>query len=284
MTKRVITGAAFAVLVLAGVIMQGWVMFTLISLAMIVSVFEMYRAIRTTGIEPVRWAGYFFCAISIAAQAAAFYLSESMQMSMYALLISVMAAMVRLVMRGKIAVDSLMATVFPMLYPGIFYLALMDLLRLANPAVITVALVLSFFCASINDVFALFTGMLLGKHKLSPILSPKKTVEGSIGGLVASVLFAMAVPTLVQLIFSWKPEFVSGLSVLPPLWSFGILGLVAGALSQVGDLAASMVKRHCNVKDFGHILPGHGGIMDRMDGILFCGVACILFFRITGLG
>ena len=284
MTKRVLTGAAFAVLVLVGVLLQGWAMFALIALAMVVSVFEMYRAIRATGIEPVRWAGYFFCAISILAQGAAFYLTENLHLSMYALLISVMAAMTRLVMRGKVAVDSLMATVFPMLYPGIFYLALMDLLRLKNPAVITVALVLAFFCASINDVFALFSGMLFGKHKLSPILSPKKTVEGSIGGLVASVLFAMAVPTLVRLIFCWNPEFVAGLDVLPPLWAFAILGLVAGGFSQIGDLAASMVKRHCGVKDFGHILPGHGGIMDRMDGILFCGVACVLFFRITGLG
>lgn len=284
MTKRVVTGAAFALLVLVGAFAGGWVMFALISLAMVVSVFEVYRAIRMTGIEPVRWAGYVFCGISIVAQAAAFYLSEDMHLSMYALLLSVMAAMIRLVMRGKVAVDSLMATVFPMLYPGIFYLALMDLLRLQNRAVITVALILAFFCASINDVFALFTGMLLGKHKLSPTLSPKKTVEGSIGGLVASVLFAMAVPSLVGLIFRGNPAFVAGLDVLPPLWAFAIIGLVAGAFSQIGDLAASMVKRHCDVKDFGHILPGHGGIMDRMDGILFCGVACVLFFKISGLG
>ena len=284
MIKRVLTGAAFAVLVLAGVLLRGWAMFALISLAMIVSVFEMYRSIRATGVEPVCWAGYLFCAVSIAAQAAALSLSDGPNLSMYALLISVMAAVTCLVMRGKVAVDSLMVTLFPMLYPGIFYLALMDLLRLQNPAVVTVALVLAFFCASINDVFALFTGMLLGKHKLSPILSPKKTVEGSIGGLVASVLFAMAVPTLIRLIFCWNPEIVAGLDVLPPLWAFAILGLVAGGFSQIGDLAASMVKRHCGVKDFGHILPGHGGIMDRMDGILFCGVACAFFFKITGLG
>lgn len=284
MTKRVITGAAFALLVLAGVLLRGWVMFTLISAAMVVSVFEVYRAIRMTGIEPVRWAGYVFCGISIAAQGAAFYLSENLHMSMYALLFSVMAAMIRLVMRGKVAVDSLMATVFPMLYPGIFYLALMDLLRLQSPAVVTVALVLAFFCASVNDVFALFTGMLLGKHKLSPNLSPKKTIEGSIGGLVASVLFAIAVPPLVRLIFSGNPGFVAGLDALPPTWAFAIPGLVAGGFSQFGDLAASMVKRHCGAKDFGSILPGHGGIMDRMDGILFCGVACAFFFKISGLG
>ena len=62
-----------------------------------------------------------------------------------------------------------------------------------------------------------------------------------------------------------------------------ILGLVGGALSQIGDLVASLVKRHCGVKDFGTIFPGHGGMMDRMDGILFCGVACYIFFRIAGL-
>ena len=112
--------------------------------------------------------------------------------------------------------------------------------------------------------------------------SPLRLVVGTWQPLL--VLFAMAVPSLVRLIFSWNPEFVAGLSVLPPLWAFAILGLVAGGFSQIGDLAASMVKRHCGVKDFGHILPGHGGIMDRMDGILFCGVACVLFFRITGLG
>ena len=71
--------------------------------------------------------------------------------------------------------------------------------------------------------------------------------------------------------------------VLPPLWAFAILGLVAGALSQVGDLVASLIKRHCGIKDFGTIFPGHGGMMDRMDGILFCGVACYLFFRLAGL-
>ena len=69
----------------------------------------------------------------------------------------------------------------------------------------------------------------------------------------------------------------------PPLWSFGILGLVAGALSQIGDLVASLVKRHCGIKDFGAIFPGHGGMLDRMDGILFCGVACYVFFKIAGL-
>ena len=280
MKQRVITGAAFAVLVLAGIFLRGWAMFILLSGALIVSVNEVYRAIRNTGIEPVRWAGYMYCTLTIAAFLASFFVNRHTPIQMIALLVAVMAAMIRLVMRGKIAVECLMATVFPMLYPGIFYMVLMELLRLGNRGTVTVALVLAFFSASVNDVFALFSGALFGRHKLAPELSPKKTVEGSIGGLIFSVLFSMAVPSLLKLIFSFDPKMVANINALPPAWAFGALGLVCGALSQVGDLTASMIKRYCGVKDFGTLLPGHGGIMDRMDGILFSAAACYIFFKI----
>ena len=246
-------------LVLAGVLLQGWAMFALISLAMIVSVFEMYRSIRATGVDPVCWAGYLFCAVSIAAQAAALSLSDGPNLSMYALLISVMAAVTCLVMRGKVAVDSLMATLLPMLYPGIFYLALMDLLRLKNPAVITVALVLAFFCASINDVFALFTGMCLGKHKLSPVLSPKKTVEGSIGGMAGNVVCG--------LIFAFVMDRAFGAGI--GYGAMALLALLCGIVAQVGDLSFSLIKREFGIKDYGHLFLEHGGVLDRFDSVLF---------------
>lgn len=284
MIKRVITGACFALLVLAGILLQSWVMLAMLSFAMIVSTVEMYKAIRATGIEPVRWAGYVFCVLIIAAEALSLYLPNSMDLSMIALLVAMMAAMTRLVSRGKIAMESLTATVFPMLYPGLFYIALMELLQFENRAAVTAALLLAFFAASVNDVFALFTGLLFGKHKLAPELSPKKTIEGSIGGLAASTLFSAAVPALLRLIFRSDAAFMASAEALPSVCAFALLGLLAGALSQIGDLTASMVKRHCGVKDFGKLLPGHGGIMDRMDGVLFCGAACYIFFKLSGIG
>lgn len=283
MKARVITAIGFVVIVLSAILIGSWAMLALLGFAMVISVREMYKAIRNTGIEPVRWAGYLFCALMITSEAISFFTPIGLNTSMIAFVVSVMAAMIRLVSHGRIAVDSLMATMFPMLYPGIFYTVLMNMVSLNNRSFYIAAMVLTFFTASINDVFALFGGMLFGKHKLAPVLSPKKTIEGSISGIIFSVLFSMIIPALLNLVFFWDSAYLATCAQLPPVWAFGILGFCCGVLSQVGDLTASMVKRHCNIKDFGHLLPGHGGIMDRLDGVLFCAAACYIFFEIYRL-
>ncbi len=108
------------------------------------------------------------------------------------------------------------------------------------------------------DTFAYFTGRLFGKHKLAPNLSPKKTVEGSIGGIV----FAMAGSMLYGLIVSSVTDLKANYLVL------AILGLVLSIVSQFGDIWASIIKREHGIKDYSRMLPGHGGVMDRFDSIL----------------
>ena len=287
MFKRVVTGFVFTVVILIGIFLQGWVLRLLLLFAMLVSLSEMYRAFRKVGADPVRWAGYVYCLLAVLAQSLYSRLDHPMfgriSPPMLALTLSLLLAMTVIVARGKVAFDSMVTTLFPMLYPGLFFSLMLTLQDLDTPYTSTLALILMFFIASVNDVFALLIGVRFGKHKLSPQISPKKTIEGSVAGLVASVLFTV----LVAFLFNWLAEIRPDLNptgvVLPPLWAFALLGLVAGALSQVGDLVASLVKRHCGIKDFGTIFPGHGGMMDRMDGILFCGVACYLFFRVAGL-
>lgn len=287
MVKRVITGAVFTVVLLLGIALQGWVLRGLLLFAMLVSLSEMYRAFRRTGADPVRWAGYLYCVLAVLAQSLYSALDHPMfgeiSPPMLALTLSLLIAMTVIVARGKVAFVSMVTTVFPMLYPGLFFSLMITLQDLSTRFASTVALLLAFFIASVNDVFALLVGVQFGRHKLSPEISPKKSVEGSIGGLAASVLFAVLVPVLANWAASIWPEINPTGVALPPLWAFALLGLIAGALSQVGDLVASLVKRHCGIKDFGTIFPGHGGMMDRMDGILFCGVACYLFFRLAGL-
>ena len=110
-----------------------------------------------------------------------------------------------------------------------------------------------------SDTFAFFAGLTLGKHKLTPV-SPKKTVEGAVGGILGGVIGM----TLMMFIGAWvvQDAFLAPQHVL----LFGILGSV---VSQIGDLSFSVIKREFGVKDYGKLLPGHGGILDRFDSVTF---------------
>ncbi len=114
------------------------------------------------------------------------------------------------------------------------------------------------------DTGAYFVGRKFGKTKLAPIVSPKKTVEGAIGGLVVGTIFL----ELIALGFAW---FMSrfGVNVQINYLLLGLITPICGILGMLGDLSASVIKRQFNVKDYGTIMPGHGGIMDRFDSVLF---------------
>ncbi|MBQ3575039.1 MAG: phosphatidate cytidylyltransferase [Clostridia bacterium] len=279
MKNRVISALIYTPLMIAGVILQGWYMTALLAIFMVIATHEMYRALSSAGMKPVRWVGFVFCGLAIIA-----HIFADTRMALMMCASGMILAMSAVVLKGKIAVQDMIASMMPVMYPGIFFVLLFSLLKLENRAVCTVALVIAIFSTSINDVFALYSGMFFGKHKLSPEISPKKTIEGAIGGLIFCTAFTVAVPALLKLIFFSNPDFALQMEVLPSLWWFIPLGIVISLLAQVGDLTASMIKRHCGIKDFGNIMPGHGGIMDRLDGALFCGAACAIFFRLIGLG
>lgn len=106
-----------------------------------------------------------------------------------------------------------------------------------------------------GDTAAYFVGRAIGTHKLYPAVSPKKTIEGSVGGLVGSALITWGLTA----------AFYPSVGVLEAL----LLGVIVGVAAQAGDLTESLIKRSCGVKDSGTLLPGHGGMLDRVDGVLF---------------
>ncbi|MBQ4066714.1 MAG: phosphatidate cytidylyltransferase [Clostridia bacterium] len=118
---------------------------------------------------------------------------------------------------------------------------------------------LVFIAPWVTDTFAYFCGMLLGRHKLIPSVSPKKTVEGSIGGIV----FCIAGCILYRYVLA-----LLGNEALPPIWIFAVLGLIISIVSQIGDLIFSLIKRRYGIKDYGIIFPGHGGVLDRFDSVI----------------
>jgi phosphatidate cytidylyltransferase len=119
------------------------------------------------------------------------------------------------------------------------------------------------------DTFAYFTGLLIGRHKLAPVLSPGKTWEGLAGGTVVAVL--------VPFFALYHQNFLTVGESLA-------LGVVIAVAAPLGDLFESALKRDMNVKDAGHLLAGHGGILDRIDALLFAGVASYYLIRAFGWG
>ncbi len=112
----------------------------------------------------------------------------------------------------------------------------------------------------VTDIFAYFVGVTIGKTKIIPHISPKKTVEGSIGGAVGCMLVMIL----------YGAVFINRAGFTPiPLYHFAIMGLLCGVVAQLGDWAASAIKRNTGIKDFGNLIPGHGGIMDRVDSVVF---------------
>ena len=282
MVKRVITG--IILLAIAGVLiaLQGWYLRVGILVMAVVSLYEMFNAFNNKGMTAVHWPGYLFCVMasaSIAFESRLAFIGESAVL--ISLVLCVMLGIISVVIKGKPDFEGIVATVLPMIYPGMFYVMFMSLQNLEGRGVTTLALLMAILMSAMNDTFALFVGKAIGKKKLIPGISPNKTVAGSVAGLVTSAVFAIAIPIVFEAV-DIKLNGMDGAANLAPIWAFALFGVVAGVISQLGDLTASLVKRYCGIKDYGKIFPGHGGMMDRLDAILFSAAACYIFFVLMG--
>lgn len=166
---------------------------------------------------------------------------------------------------GKYGIKDVSVTFLGMIYIP-FLFSFFTLTRQMEDGYLYIWLILIGACAT--DTFAFFTGVTVGRVKIVPKISPKKTLEGCIGGVAGSVI-AMTV---------FGACFRSVLDV--PLTHFAVLGLICGIISQLGDWSASAIKRTVGIKDYGSIIPGHGGVLDRIDSILFTAPAVYFYINI----
>ena len=157
-----------------------------------------------------------------------------------------------------ISLDDIAAVFLMSMILGIAVFSVLRMYDRDNGAMMMIYVLLaSFGC----DIAALFVGMLFGKHKLNERVSPKKTVEGAIGGWIFGALLSF----IFALFFFPKAHMLY----------FFVNSLTLPIVSQIGDLSFSLIKRNYGVKDFGSIIPGHGGILDRVDSLLFCLIYCV---------
>ena len=131
------------------------------------------------------------------------------------------------------------------------------IVRIRNMELGAVYVLLPFLLSFISDSGAYFTGMFLGKHKLAPTISPKKTVEGFFGGVAAAIFGMMVFGLVISLGFGYRVNYLIAIF-------YGVLGSLASVL---GDLTFSVIKRQSGIKDYGNLIPGHGGVLDRFDSM-----------------
>ncbi|MDR2976636.1 MAG: phosphatidate cytidylyltransferase [Streptococcaceae bacterium] len=155
--------------------------------------------------------------------------------------------------KGKYSFDDLAYPFLSAFYVGFGFQAL-NLARVSGIVIVLFAL----FIVWSTDSGAYFIGRQFGRHKLIPSVSPNKTIEGSIGGIVSAVIVAVIMGIFLK---AQLPSM--------PLWLLAALTVIFSAIGQLGDLVESSIKRHFEVKDSGKILPGHGGILDRFDSMIF---------------
>jgi len=167
------------------------------------------------------------------------------------LTVSVTASLLYLFKIEERRLEDAMATITGMLYVVFFSLHVAMTEQLEGYGLMVWLIILTAFG---TDIMAYFTGYLFGKHKLCPKISPKKTIEGSVGGIFGSVILCAGFG------YVFMPELILHCVVI------GVLG---GIISQFGDLTASIFKRKMGIKDYGNLIPGHGGILDRFDSVLF---------------
>lgn len=253
MLQRVITGVVAIAAVIFLLFVRGILLDLVVAAVIIGAMWEEYSAFRTGGHHPVIWPGLTAAVLLIPAYRI-FGPASLLALSIFSTMLIMLVVCCRKKpewMDGAVSVYSIYTVFLP--------LAMMFLLvHTTQPAGVQL-LGLVFVLAIGGDTFAYFTGTIFGKHKLCPAVSPNKTIEGAVGGLAASVLLGIAYVGALNL-FGFD---------ISNTWSMILLCLLGGAAGQIGDLTASLIKRHCGIKDFGNIFPGHGGIMDRIDSILF---------------
>ena len=245
---RLISGILLVIAALLTIISGGYVLFFTLLCISLIGMQELYKAMGVHGehtglLEVVGYAG-----------AVLYYISLLVGFESYGL----MAVLVSLILimfvyvftYPKYNAHQVMAAFFGVVYVAVM-LSFILLTRNLPDGKFIVWLI--FLCSWGCDTCAYCVGMLIGKHKMAPVLSPKKSVEGGVGGVVGAALLGVIYASATQ----------------GPMAEYAVICGVGALISMVGDLAASAIKRNQEIKDYGRLIPGHGGILDRFDSVIF---------------
>ena len=264
MKTRIIVGILLSLMLIALLWFGGFVLLTALSLFAFAAVYETGLAFKNRGFRPWMIAAYVFALLFPFVY---YFFGLTVMLVFY--VAAVLTVMTVSLLSKRIETRDMMASLFIMVYPAVLLICMVLVYFQFERKLALVSACLAYGAPELADAIAYFAGTLFGKHKLCPEISPKKTVEGSIGALIGGVGFgAIMIPL----------QTVWGGSVSPV--TLLLIGLGCGVFAQLGDLFASSIKRWADMKDFSSLFPGHGGVMDRIDSILFCSAFVLGCFTI----
>lgn len=286
--KRVLTAVVLIPLV-AALIFWGpvWLLVTVAAAIALLAVREYSQLVAAYGVRPLFLLSYVLTILLfllVGSFGAAREVTEALLFASFALLLLAPFLLLLVGFRFTDLREALLAaalSLFALPYIALpLALLVVILLMPAGPYLLIYLLVLVWS----GDIAAYFVGRSLGRHLLAPRISPRKTWEGAMASLAASVvlayLFAWQAPALGNWLRSWETNLHSDLTA-PPWWVPLLLGTAINLAAQLGDLVESAIKRGAGLKDSGSLLPGHGGVLDRIDALLMASPVGVVLFAIT---
>lgn len=261
---RILSAILGIPLILFVLYFQGLYLYFFVLAISLVGLFEYYRAMKNAGLSTSETFGY----ISVILYYIMFLLPITFDRPGLIIAISVMLLFTYEIVTQKHSIPEISINILGISYiPFLFsHLLLIENLKFGH-----IILWLPFLSAWFTDTFAYFVGIYFGRVKLCPKVSPKKTVEGAVGGIVGSVVLC-----------TLSGYIINKFGIDIKIMHFVITGLLCGIASEIGDLAASYIKRYTGIKDYGNLIPGHGGILDRFDSILFTAPVIYYYFTLIG--
>lgn len=244
---RLISGIVLVIIALATIISGSWILFFTLLAVSLIGMRELYKVMKVSDehVTVLELVGYLGAVLYYIAMKADFGNYGTM-----AIIISmILILFVYVFGYPKYHAEQVMAAFFGVVYVAVM-LSFIYLTRSLPDGKLLVWLI--FLCSWGCDTCAYCVGMLIGKHKMAPVLSPKKSIEGAVGGVAGAALLGVIYAAATQ----------------GKMAEYALICAVGALISMVGDLAASAIKRNQNIKDYGKLIPGHGGILDRFDSVI----------------